>query len=87
MHKMSTTLHKCANEKGPKSIITNPSMPTNKVHENKDNLAMPATMDIEKENTLSKIILLYSKGLSQMKLLGKWHLTNHCKQRSTIYQR
>ena len=65
MHKMNTTLHKNAETKGPKNIITNLSIPQNKIDENKDNLPMSLTMEIEKENRLSKIISLNSKGLSQ----------------------
>lgn len=65
MHKMNTTLHKSANTKGPKNIITTLSIPPNKIDEDKDNLPMSLTMEIEKVNRLSKIISLCSKGLSQ----------------------
>ena len=75
MHKMSTTVHKST----PSKIVANlknnrhaangstddKRIKMSKIKENISASPKIAVIDIEKENRLSKVISLYSKGLNQ----------------------
>ncbi len=67
MHKMSTPLHKNTETKRVENISTKISKVSNGSNDDKnvDGSSPSLTLDIEKENRLSKVISLYSKGLSQ----------------------
>ena len=85
MHKMSTTVHKST----PASVVSylkknRPAPNSSADHQNsqnakiKENLSSAASkievIDIEKQNRLSKVISLYSKGLNQEEIAEEPHV-------------
>lgn len=60
---MTSSMHKTT-PKPPNAAITTPNL-TNAVNTNNSNTQNLHVLDIEKENRLSRIISLYSKGLTQ----------------------
>jgi predicted transcriptional regulator len=75
MHKMSATMHKDLPSKPRNHTITNTRKEDTDAATMKANLYPKiAVLDIEKENRLSKVISLYSKGLNQEEIAQELHV-------------
>ncbi len=72
MHKMSTKLHKNSGIKVPQdSSFNTTNILINSDTPNVNGLPRISAQDIEKENRLSKVISLYSKGFSQEQIAAQ----------------
>lgn len=75
MHKMSATMHKDLPSNPRNHTITNTKKENTGAATIKENPSPKITvLDIEKENRLSKVISLYSKGLSQEEIAQELHV-------------
>jgi hypothetical protein len=86
MHKMGSTMHKCTPSKIVTGLMNNSSTAISSMDKSNQNASikenMPATskiavIDIERENRLTKVISLYSKGLSQEEIAQELHVDSY----------
>ena len=96
MHKMSTTLHKntppkvitCLKNKNNRyaaNSSTDKSSQNEPIKENMSVTSKIAVIDIERENRLSKVISLYSKGLNQEEIARELHVDQSTVSRDLQY--
>ena len=85
---MSTPLHKNTETKLEKNISTS----TSKVSDNNSNAVydnggslLSSTMDLERKNRLSKVMSLYSKGLSQQEIASELNVNQSTVSRDLMY--